>query len=163
MSIEHAMSIFLTSGVSSIIIWVKKYFPSYIWFVKYLPRYGNFIKNLYYLHYNLLNEKFIAQFSSTNQRSLYFFFRYSSESKTRNVTSLPIPPPPPVDPHAESLRGLCPICRGPRRNETLLQPSGYVFCYSCIVSHLRGAEGNRCPVTKYPAKEDQLIRIYGNN
>lgn len=75
MSIEHAMSIFLTSGVSSIIIWVKKYFPSYIWFVKYLPRYGNFIKNLYYLHYNLLNEKFIAQFSSTNQRSLYFFFQ----------------------------------------------------------------------------------------
>ena len=86
---------------------------------------------------------------------------YSSEGKTRDLSSLPIPAPPPFDPRAESLRGKCPICRAPRKNETLLQPSGYVFCYSCIVKHLRSE--STCPVTQYPAKEEHLVRIYGND
>ena len=84
---------------------------------------------------------------------------YSSSSKpapSEELTLASIPDPPEVSPEVSRVK--CPLCRGPRTNDCVLPVSGYVFCYVCIVKHLR-AEG-RCPVTKFPAKEEQLIRIY---
>ena len=54
--------------------------------------------------------------------------------------------------------GTCPLCYKKRRGDTVLPASGLVFCYTCIVHNLRREA--RCPITKLPAKEEQLIRIF---
>ncbi|OTF76078.1 C3HC4 Zinc finger domain containing protein [Euroglyphus maynei] len=53
---------------------------------------------------------------------------------------------------------LCPICGHKRTNATALTSSGYVFCYSCIHSYL--IKNNRCPITGFPSKLEQLVRIF---
>ncbi len=43
-------------------------------------------------------------------------------------------------------------------------PYSHVFCYKCIVQHLRrrgeGEIQGRCPVTGVPAREQDLVRIF---
>lgn len=34
----------------------------------------------------------------------------------------------------------------------------YVFCYQCILRYVQ--EHGKCPITNYPAKEDDLVRLY---
>ena len=80
---------------------------------------------------------------------------------------MPIPPPP-----SDSLSRKgdeedftsimrCPACRTKRKNETLVPSSGYVYCYKCIIGHLRSEDGkNSCPVTGLPVYEDDLIRLF---
>ncbi len=55
-------------------------------------------------------------------------------------------------------RSLCPICLQKRLNATA-SSSGYVFCYKCIVLHIR-EHGDRCPITGLHCKETQLIRLF---
>mmetsp|Transcript_8960 Transcript_8960/g.10388 ORF Transcript_8960/g.10388 Transcript_8960/m.10388 type:complete len:445 (+) Transcript_8960:177-1511(+) len=70
--------------------------------------------------------------------------------------------PPPLQPIANnshlSDRFMCPLCKQDRVNP-VASTSGYVFCYRCIVMHIR-EHGQRCPVTGIYCNESQLTRIY---
>ncbi|GFO44200.1 peroxisome assembly protein 12 [Plakobranchus ocellatus] len=83
---------------------------------------------------------------------------YASDSSAPSLTALPIPPAP----KQEKLEGVshkvCPLCMGPRSNSTALSVSGYVFCYPCIVEHVRREKC--CPITGYPASSEHLVKIY---
>ncbi len=79
---------------------------------------------------------------------------------------LPIPPPPMnpevlVDDEGNTRhidKWSCPICHEPRINPTA-STSGYVFCYRCLIMHLR-QQGEHCPVTGIRCKESMVIRLY---
>ena len=96
------------------------------------------------------------------------YFRYANApSSVTDSMSLPIPPPPIRDSNKTSDKSgfnsimVCPVCRTKRKNETLVPSSGYVFCYKCIIGHLRSEEGGgSCPVTGLPVREEDLIRIF---
>lgn len=81
-----------------------------------------------------------------------------SSSSQQSITQLPIPEPPKFDSNANRYINICPICLQDFRIPTILQISGYVFCYKCITKHLKKAQ--YCPVTNYPATMDDLVRIY---
>lgn len=89
---------------------------------------------------------------------LQFLSWWTQENYDMDIMSLPAPPPPKVPTVAQRYKGICPLCRKPHRIHTVLMVSGYVFCYQCILSEIR--KNKRCPVTHYPAKEDDLIRLY---
>ncbi|KAH8393866.1 hypothetical protein KR215_004461 [Drosophila sulfurigaster] len=54
--------------------------------------------------------------------------------------------------------GECPVCLMQLQTPTACAVSGYVYCWKCIVSHLKIEPS--CPVTKYPISIDDLVRIY---
>ena len=58
---------------------------------------------------------------------------------------------------------LCPLCRQPRQHPCA-STGGFVFCYACIMEHLRGGDDGPpapfCPVTGLPCSERDLFRIY---
>jgi len=43
-------------------------------------------------------------------------------------------------------------------NPTVLTLSGYVFCYNCIMLHVK--QHGTCPVTLVPAQEHHVRRLY---
>lgn len=73
-------------------------------------------------------------------------------------------PPPPQQQLEKNIKydtisnGLCPICRRERINP-VSSSSGHVFCYKCIVLHLK-EHGNRCPITGLGCTISQLVRLY---
>ncbi|KAK1740597.1 peroxisome assembly protein 12 [Skeletonema marinoi] len=79
---------------------------------------------------------------------------------------LPIPPPPMnlevlVDDEGNTRhidKWSCPICHEPRINPTA-STSGYVFCYRCLIMHLR-QKGEHCPVTGVFCNESMVIRLF---
>ncbi|XP_015518242.1 peroxisome assembly protein 12 [Neodiprion lecontei] len=89
---------------------------------------------------------------------LQFLRWWNQENYYVNLMALPTPVPPEVPKIALQYKGLCPICRKGRQIPTALPVSGYVFCYQCILKYIR--EYEKCPITNYPAKEDDLIRLY---
>lgn len=52
----------------------------------------------------------------------------------------------------------CPVCGRKRTNPAVLAPSGFAFCYPCIVKYVR--EYSKCPVTGLPANETQIRRLF---
>ncbi|KEP65591.1 UNVERIFIED_CONTAM: hypothetical protein HHA_247652 [Hammondia hammondi] len=52
---------------------------------------------------------------------------------------------------------ICPLCHRPRTNAACL-PTGYVFCYRCLVNFVR--THNRCPVSGRRASETHIRRLY---
>mmetsp|Transcript_24592 Transcript_24592/g.52238 ORF Transcript_24592/g.52238 Transcript_24592/m.52238 type:complete len:655 (+) Transcript_24592:180-2144(+) len=101
----------------------------------------------------------------------------------RSRVHLPIPPPPlPPSTSSNNIRNIssgsnnnrnnrtrdnktieldkwsCPICHEPRINPTA-STSGYVFCYKCLITHLRN-EGEYCPVTGMPCEESRVVRLF---
>lgn len=98
--------------------------------------------------------------------TVVIFYRYANApSEVADLTSLPIPPPPTKNyrffQKEEDAATKCPVCKTRRKNETLVPISGYVYCYKCIVGHLRSNETqDSCPVTGLPVTEDDLIRIF---
>ncbi|KFH16075.1 Pex2/Pex12 amino terminal region protein [Toxoplasma gondii MAS] len=52
---------------------------------------------------------------------------------------------------------ICPLCHRPRTNAACL-PTGYVFCYRCLVNFVR--THNRCPVSGRRASEKHIRRLY---
>lgn len=87
---------------------------------------------------------------------------YSCERQgaVKRFTSLPNPQPPPLTtPEINSYT--CPLCQKERKNPTALSCSGYVFCYICIYNHVKNH--HTCPITSFPAVENQLIRIFVQN
>jgi len=85
---------------------------------------------------------------------------------SRKKSQLPIPPPPMkpkvlLDEEGNSRHideWSCPICHEPRINPTAAT-SGYVFCYRCLIMHLR-QKGDYCPVTGMFCKESMVIRLF---
>lgn len=83
--------------------------------------------------------------------------------------SNPIPPPHPPklldETESACVRGrlpqdntCCPICHRPHVNPAA-STSGYVFCYRCLVMHLRSS-GERCPLTGMHCPESRVIRLF---
>ncbi|KAL3808074.1 hypothetical protein ACHAXA_006627 [Cyclostephanos tholiformis] len=82
---------------------------------------------------------------------------------SRRTTKLPIPPPPMPPNLIEGIvqsndKWSCPICQEPRINPTA-STSGYVYCYKCLVSHIRNV-GDYCPMTGTPCWEDGVVRLF---
>ena len=78
----------------------------------------------------------------------------------KSLTQFPIPEPPKTDRNANKYENTCPICLQEFLFPTIVQISGYVFCYKCITKHLKKSQN--CPVTNYPATMNDLVRIYDN-
>lgn len=86
-----------------------------------------------------------------------------NEEGLQRRSKLPIPPPPlppKVDDENDGTddKWSCPICKEPRINPTA-STSGYVYCYKCLVSHLRN-EGEYCPVTGMTCYENKVVRLF---
>ena len=85
-----------------------------------------------------------------------------------NGTSIMPPPAPLLDFLPSSLRSSilcgkhkCPVCLcAPRVNPTVCSDSGFVFCYKCVVRHVR--RKGECPVTRIKTTERKLIRLFEN-
>lgn len=58
---------------------------------------------------------------------------------------------PPID------VSLCPLCSKKRTNPCA-STGGYVFCYLCILPHVR--EQGKCPVTALPCRELDIVRLF---
>lgn len=82
----------------------------------------------------------------------------SSSTSSRSIGELPIPEPPMLDENANKYQNVCPICLQEFQIPTILQVSGYVFCYKCITRHFQ--KHLFCPVTNFPASVEDLVRIY---
>jgi peroxin-12 len=59
---------------------------------------------------------------------------------------------------AMAAAGLCPLCTNKRTNACVLDVSGFVFCYPCILKFVR--EHRRCPLTHLPCDTKSIVRIY---
>ncbi|CAK1552415.1 unnamed protein product [Leptosia nina] len=86
------------------------------------------------------------------------FLRWWETRPGLAVDSLPMPPPPTIDEKGTRYANKCPVCLQPWKVPTVLPVSGYIFCYTCISRHLRST--NQCPVTRLPANERSLVRLY---
>lgn len=89
---------------------------------------------------------------------LQFVSWWTQEHYEKSLMTLPVPPPPKIPEVAKQYKGKCPICCKEFRVPVVLSISGYAFCYQCILPVIR--ETKKCPVTSYPAVEDDLIRLY---
>ncbi|XP_031829728.1 peroxisomal biogenesis factor 12 [Nomia melanderi] len=89
---------------------------------------------------------------------LQFLSWWTQEHYQKSLITLPVPPPPKIPEIAKEYKGRCPICHKAIRVPVVLSISGYVFCYQCILPVIRNTR--KCPVTNYPAQEDDLIRLY---
>ena len=89
---------------------------------------------------------------------------FSSSSSSSSLSPHAVTPSRPLDSSFTQDGGFggivrrCPICGGRRRNETALSVSGFVFCHECISNYLK--QHGVCPVTKLPAKTNNLVRLY---
>ena len=113
----------------------------------------------------LISLNFLSSVSISNQ---WYYYRYTNApNDLKDIARLLIPPPPTQSANLRNdngklnLRITCPICRRKRKNETLVPISGYVYCYKCIVSHLRSENTkDGCPVTGLPVTEEELVRLF---
>ena len=84
------------------------------------------------------------------------------------TNKLPIPPPPMppkllIDEDTTTTtivvdRWSCPICNEVRINPTA-STSGYVYCYKCLVLHIRSV-GKYCPMTGMACNEENIVRLF---
>lgn len=75
-----------------------------------------------------------------------------------NTEALPKISAPIADNKSKNFKEKCPICKQYWKLPSVLLVSGYVFCFTCIMKHLR--EHQYCPVTKVPAKPLDIVRIF---
>jgi hypothetical protein len=90
------------------------------------------------------------------------------ESTLPRTNKLPIPPPPMppklIDDEDNTTnpvigdRWSCPICNEVRINPTA-STSGYVYCYKCLVLHIRNV-GKYCPMTGMACNEENIVRLF---
>jgi hypothetical protein len=89
----------------------------------------------------------------------------AQQNHQRSIAAMKLPiPPPPLPPNLIDEMGpsvdkwSCPICKETRINPTAAT-SGYVYCYKCIVSHIRNV-GEYCPMTGMPCSERRVMRLF---
>ncbi|KAJ8712638.1 hypothetical protein PYW08_007942 [Mythimna loreyi] len=80
------------------------------------------------------------------------------DARAAPAHTLPAPPPPARDERALRWKNKCPLCLQSWKIPTVLPVSGYIFCYICISRHVRAHSA--CPVTRCPAAEHSLVRLY---
>ncbi|CAB3222273.1 unnamed protein product [Arctia plantaginis] len=80
------------------------------------------------------------------------------DTRAVHTAALPTPEPPQRDERAVRWRNKCPLCLQSWKIPTVLPVSGYIFCYSCISRHVRAT--GACPVTRCPAGDHSLVRLY---
>ncbi|KAL8273812.1 hypothetical protein Esti_002286 [Eimeria stiedai] len=94
-------------------------------------------------------------------RALEWWFEYEGALLAPPVKKEEVePPPPPPNATETSLARslpqdprICPLCGFPRENPACI-PSGYVFCYRCILTFVR--QHRRCPITALHTKEQHV-------
>lgn len=95
-------------------------------------------------------------------RFLEYYYAAESRAPQQSVVVPRAPDTIPVargiDPRIAASRVDCPLCREVRKNAAACTKSGYVFCYTCIYSHLE--RHGTCPVTLMPATTDDILRVY---
>ncbi|CAH0595014.1 unnamed protein product [Chrysodeixis includens] len=79
-------------------------------------------------------------------------------ARAEHQQALPTPPPPKRDEQTLRWKNKCPLCLQSWKIPTVLPVSGYIFCYICISRHVRAHSS--CPVTRCPAAETSLVRLY---
>ncbi|XP_061740188.1 peroxisome assembly protein 12 [Nerophis ophidion] len=93
---------------------------------------------------------------------LEWWYSSDNQATVKNLTSLPVPPPPihlQTADYSESRDNThCPLCRRLRVNATALSTSGFVFCYRCVYTYVKAKR--RCPLTGFPTELQHLIKIY---
>jgi len=89
----------------------------------------------------------------------------NGRARGREEAVVVVPPPPLPSPlgiegrvQPSRDKPLCPICLQKRVNPAA-SSSGYVFCYKCLVVHIR-EEGEKCPVTGGLCEMSQIVRLY---
>lgn len=90
---------------------------------------------------------------------LQFVRWWTEEAAQGSLMRLPVPEAPPSDANGARYMGICPLCVQSWEIPTAVSISGYVYCYKCIMRHLEGTS-RTCPVSKYPADVDDLIRVF---
>ncbi|KAH8360933.1 hypothetical protein KR093_000542 [Drosophila rubida] len=83
---------------------------------------------------------------------------YSNDQRRKVGGTLQNPEALSKEEHSDLKSGECPVCLMRLQTPTACAVSGYVYCWKCIVSHLK--RDGSCPVTKYPISLDDLVRIY---
>lgn len=119
-----------------------------------------FSPEFYVLKQKLLKQKtkysmsyvFILLLIGTKIVELYF-----SSRKTANSAVLAVNLDPPYQNSVVS-KGTCQICKQKWANPTALTCSGYIFCYTCIRTHVQIFSA--CPVTKIKASIRTLRKIH---
>jgi hypothetical protein len=77
----------------------------------------------------------------------------------QSTVTLPPPPPPQrTMVSRDTSPYVCPVCQSTHKNPSVLATSGFVFCYSCILSYIRNT--HTCPLTGMHTNEQQIIRLY---
>lgn len=89
---------------------------------------------------------------------LQFIQWWQNDASQKDITSLPMPEPPALENTKTDYMGICPICFQSWEIPTAILTSGYVYCYKCILNHLRVSR--KCPVTNYPFGVEDLVRIF---
>lgn len=90
----------------------------------------------------------------------------SAEGKLAGQSVLLPPPPPPQPPcHPQGLSlpedpSDCAICIQQRTNSAIVDISGFAFCYPCIFRYIE--TNGCCPVTRRPARQDNIRRVFPN-
>ncbi|XP_030032410.2 peroxisome assembly protein 12 [Manduca sexta] len=90
--------------------------------------------------------------------AVQFLRWWESRATHQHTHALPTPPPPERDERALRWKNKCPLCLQTWKIPTVLPVSGYIFCYICISRHVRA--NSSCPVTRCPAAESSLVRLY---
>uniref|UniRef100_A0A1B0GBA3 Peroxisome assembly protein 12 n=1 Tax=Glossina morsitans morsitans TaxID=37546 RepID=A0A1B0GBA3_GLOMM len=86
---------------------------------------------------------------------------YYSEQKRKVGGSLANPGPIKFEETPKKMsviKGHCPICLMELSNPTACATSGYVYCWKCIINHLRAKDS--CPTSGYGITYNDLVRIY---
>ena len=89
----------------------------------------------------------------------------AAEERLGRGGTLPVPPPPPkLRPHPDgvgvpAVMGACPLCgAAPMASPAMVVGSGYVFCHSCAVAHVR--RRGTCPVTLASAAPGDIRKLF---
>lgn len=89
---------------------------------------------------------------------LQFLQWWQTQSHKSSIGNIIIPEPPDILYSGKRYGNLCPICLQKWQIPTVVQISGFIYCYKCILNYIE--KYKVCPITKYPVSIDKLVTIY---
>ncbi|KAL4511987.1 hypothetical protein ABPG72_012832 [Tetrahymena utriculariae] len=98
-----------------------------------------------------------------------WYFRSSQQRGQQNAKNFSYNEsiPPPIQLSAQQQRtsqqsqNFCILCKGKLRNPSVLNSSGYVFCYSCITEFVKN--NKKCPVTNIKSDQNMVVKLFTQN